>query len=79
MQVDILKAKADLSDLIRLVETGKEESVIIVRSGKPVVRLTAYTGVPVEKRIGVARGKLKAPDDLDMYDDEIADLFGGDA
>ena len=77
MQVNILEAKTELSRLIRLVETGKEESVIIARYGKPVARLTPYTDVPVNRRIGIAKGKLKAPVDLDKHNDEIADLFGG--
>ena len=77
MQVNILEAKTELSKLIRLLETGKEESVIIARYGKPVVKLTPYTDVPVSKRIGIAKGKLKTPADLDRHNDEIADLFGG--
>ena len=77
MQVNILEAKTELSKLIRLVETGKEESVIIARYGKPVAKLTPYTDVPVNKRIGIAKDKLKAPVDLDRHNDEIADLFGG--
>ena len=77
MQVNILQAKTDLSKLIRLVETGKEESVIIARYGKPVVKLTPYTDVPINKRIGVAKGKLNAPVDLDKHNDEIDTLFGG--
>ena len=77
MQVNILEAKTELSRLIRLVETGKEECVIIARYGKPVVKLTPYTDVPVNKRIGIAKGRLKAPVDLDRHNDEIADLFGG--
>ena len=76
MQVNILEAKTDLSRLIRLVETGQEESVIIARYGKPVVKLTAYSDVPVDRRIGIAKGKLKSPADLDKYNDEITDLFG---
>ena len=77
MQVNILEAKTEISKLIRLVETGKEESEIIARYGKPVVKLTPYRDVPVNKRIGIAKGKLKAPVDLDRHNDEIADLFGG--
>ena len=77
MQVNILEAKTELSKLIRLVETGKEESVIIARYGKPVVKLTPYRDVPVSKRICIAKGKLQAPVDLDKHNDEIADLFGG--
>ena len=77
MQVNILQAKTELSKLIHLVESGREESVIIARYGKPVVKLTPYSDVPVSKRIGAAKGKLKVPADLDSHNDEIEDLFGG--
>ena len=77
MQVNILEAKTNLSNLVRLIETGKEERIIIARYGKPVVKMVLYNDVPVSKRIGVAKGKLKSPDDLDQYNDEIAGMFGG--
>ena len=77
MQVNILEAKTNLSNLVRLVETGQEESIIIARYGKPVVKMVLYNEAPVSKRIGVAKGKLKSPDDLDKYNDEIAAMFGG--
>ena len=77
MQVNILEAKTNLSNLVRLIETGKEERIIIARYGKPVVKMVLYHDVPVSKRIGVAKGKLKSPDDLDQYNDEIAGMFGG--
>ena len=76
MQVSVLKAKTDLSALIQLLEAGKEESIIITRFGRPVVKLMPYTDGPVSKRIGIAKGKLKAPVDLDLHNDEIADLLG---
>ena len=68
MQVNILEAKTNLSNLVRLIETGKEERI---------VKMVLYNDVPVSKRIGVAKGKLKSPDDLDQYNDEIAGMFGG--
>ena len=77
MQVSILEAKTNLSNLVRLVESGKEENVIIARYGKPVVKMVVYNEVPVSKRIGIAKGKLKSPADLDQYNDEIAEMFGG--
>lgn len=77
MQVNILEAKTNLSNLVRLVETGKEDSVIIARYGRPVAKLVTYSDAPVQKRIGIAKGKLKSPDDLDKYNDEIAEMFGG--
>jgi len=77
MQVNILEAKTNLSNLVRMVETGQEESIIIARYGKPVVKMVLCNDAPVSKRIGIAKGKLKSPDDLDKYNDEIAAMFGG--
>ena len=77
MQVNILEAKTNLSNLVKLVETGKEEYILIARYGKPVVKLVNCNDTPVSKRIGVAKGRLKSPEDLDQYNDEIAELFGG--
>jgi prevent-host-death family protein len=77
MQVNILEAKTKLSDLVRKVETGEEESVIISRRGKPIAKLVVYSDAPVSKRIGVARGRLKSPDDLDRYNEEVNAMFGG--
>ena len=77
MQVNILEAKTNLSNLVKMIETGKEESIIIARYGKPVVKMTIYNEVPVSKRIGVAKGKLKTPADLDKDNAEIEAIFGG--
>lgn len=77
MQVNILEAKTNLSSLVRLIETGKEDSIVISRYGKPVVKMVVYKDAPVEKRIGTAKGKLPSPVDLDRDNAEIAALFGG--
>ena len=77
MQVNILEAKTNLSKLVKLIETGKEERIVIARYGKPVAKLVASNEAPVSKRIGVAKGKLKSPENLDQYNDEIAEMFGG--
>ena len=37
MQVNILEAKTNLSNLVKLIETGKEDMVVIARYGKPIV------------------------------------------
>ena len=76
-QVNILEAKTDFSNLIRLIETGKEDKIIVARYGKPVAKIVIYDEVPVSNRIGIAKGKLKSPEDLDKYNDEIEELFGG--
>ena len=77
MQVNILEAKTNLSSLVRMIETGKEDRIIIARYGKPVVKMEVYSDVPVSKRIGIAKGKLKSPENLDQFNDEIAAMFGG--
>ena len=79
MQVNILEAKTEFSKLIQLLETGKEDHIIVSRNGNPVVKMTAYKDVLVSKRIGAAKGKFKSPDDFDQYNDEIRLLFGGRA
>lgn len=77
MQVNILEAKTNLSHLVKMLENGKEESVIISRYGMPIVKMVKYTDVPVSKRIGAAKGKLISPVDLDQSNGEVAELFGG--
>ena len=61
---------------VQTVETGQEAEIIIIRQGKPVARVTAVQDAKPSKRIGVARGRLKVPEDLDKYNDEIAELLG---
>jgi len=77
MQVNILEAKTKLSSLVRMVETGQEDMVVIARYGKPVVKITVFNDTPVSKRIGIAKGRLKTPVDLDRDNEEIAAMFGG--
>lgn len=77
LQVNILEAKTDLSRLIKLIETGKEDNIIIARYGKPVVKMSIYNDVPVSNRIGIAKGEFEAPADLDQDNSKIAALFEG--
>ena len=76
MQVNILEAKTNLSQLVKLIETGQEDSIIIARYGKPVAKLVLYNDVPADRRIGIAKGKLKSPADLNQYNDEITAMLG---
>ncbi len=78
MQVNIQQAKTGLSEYIRLLETKQVKQINIARRGKPVAKLTLINEKPVSSRIGIAAGKFQAPDDLDLHNDEIAALFGGD-
>ena len=78
MDVNIAEAKTELSSLVRLVESGQESTVWLSRYNKRVAKIVGCKGTPVSKRIGVAKGKLQSPEDLDMDNERIAELFGGD-
>lgn len=79
LQASVREAKADLSKLIRLIESRREDEVQITRNGRPVVKIVLIQPVPASKRIGIAEGKFTVPDDLDAGSDEIATaLMGGD-
>ena len=77
MQVNVFEAKTEFSKLIRLIETKREESIIVARNGKPVVKIIPVETVPAEKRIGVAKGKFTVPDDFDADNEEIAAMLTG--
>ena len=79
IQVSVREAKTDLSKLIRLVESKREDEVQITRNGRPVVKIVLLRPTPASKRIGVAEGKFIVPEDLDTGSDEIIEsLMGGD-
>ena len=57
MQVNILEAKTNLSNLVRLIETGKEDRIIIARYGKPVVKMVVYNEIP--EQVPVTRANTR--------------------
>lgn len=75
MQVNVLEAKTDFSKLIRLLESGREEYIIVARNGHPVVKMTLLEDSPVSRRIGIAKGKFRAPEDFDANNDEAAAML----
>ncbi len=77
MQVNILEAKTEFSRLIRLLETKKEDFIIVARNGRPMVKITLINEAPVSNRIGIAKGKFTVKGDFDADNDEIAELMTG--
>lgn len=77
MQVNVLEAKTDLSRLIKLIESKREDEITIARNGNPVAKLVPLEKKPISKRIGVAKGRYKAPDDFDRGNEEIAAMLTG--
>lgn len=77
MDVNIAEAKADFSKLVHMVESGREETIWICRYNKRIAKIVSCKEPPVSKRIGVAKGRLKSPQNLDMDNGKIQELFGG--
>ena len=77
MQVNILEAKTNLSKLIRLLESRREDYITVARNGRPVVRITLINETPVSKRIGVGKGRFSIRGDFDADNGEIADALAG--
>ena len=68
-RMNVLEAKTNFSKLLSLLEN---------RNNKEVARITLIPQVDVSKRIGIAKGLLVYPDDINEMDDEIAEMFEGD-
>ena len=75
--INMLQAKSSLSRLVETIEQGLEREIIIARNGRPAAKLVPMDNVPAGKRIGVAKGKFKVPDSIDVHNDEVARMFLG--
>lgn len=75
--VNMLQAKSSLSRLVESIEQGREREIVIARNGRPAAKLVPMDAVPAGKRIGVAKGKFKVPDNIDAHNVEVGDQFLG--
>jgi len=74
VEVNVHEAKTHLSRLLDQALAGEE--VIIMRSGKALVRLTVVEGAPVPRRLGSAKGDFVVPADFnDPLPAEILSAF----
>ena len=78
VQVNMLEAKSQLSALVRQLEEGEQDQVIIARNGHPVAVLISYDSSKVPQRIGIAKGQTFIDEDWDFDEDNemIARMFG---
>lgn len=74
-QVNMFDAKTNLSKLVALLESGKEDVITIARNGSPVVQMTLCREISKKQRIGVLKGEYSWPEEFDSWDDEVAELF----
>ena len=77
-QINMLEVKDGLPELVKMLETKQEDVIYLVRNGIAVAQMTLIPNKPVSKRIGVAEGKFRIPDEFDAWDKEIAVMFGGE-
>ena len=65
---NMFEAKADLSQLIKILENKEEDVIYIAQNGVKVAQLTLLPKAKKARRIGVAKGKFTVPDDK-AFDD----------
>lgn len=76
MQVNMHEAKSQLSLLTEKALNG--ETVVIAKSGKPLVRLVPFVQ-EVEPRIpGKYQGQVQISEDFDSPDEDIETMFYGE-
>lgn len=75
--VNMLEAKTTLSRLVEAIEQGRESEIVIARNGRPAAKLVPVDSVTAGKRIGIAKGKFKVPDNIDEHNEEVTRLFLG--
>ncbi len=63
LDVNVHQAKTHLSRLLEQAMAGDE--IIIMKSGKRLVRLVPVDGAPVSRKLGSAKGDFVVPDDFD--------------
>lgn len=75
--VNMLEAKTQLSKLVDQIASGKQNEIIIARNGRPAAKLVPIGNAAPGKRIGLLKGKFKAPSSkqLDVRNADIANLF----
>ncbi|HJT12427.1 MAG TPA: type II toxin-antitoxin system prevent-host-death family antitoxin [Dongiaceae bacterium] len=71
--IGIRDAKANFSKLVRQIESGSTQEVVLTRAGKPVAKLVAIPKAAI--RLGVADGAFPIPDDIDTANPAIEEMF----
>lgn len=76
--INVHEAKTHLSRIIEQV-LASGESVTIARAGKPVVVVSPHPESRAGRRkLGILRGKLRLPQDLNAQNTEIERMFEGE-
>ncbi len=78
--VNMLDAKSNLSKLVDRIERGLDREIVIARNGRPAARLVPTAKRSPGTRIGLLKGKFRAPtlQQLDADNEAVARLFLGE-
>ncbi len=73
--VNILEAKTNFSKLLLLLETKQESEIIICKKNKPIAKVVPILSNNPLDALGIAKGKLKYPLNINDGDSEIESFF----
>lgn len=77
-EYNMYEAKTNLSKIAKLLEDKKEDSVIISRNGKPLLKVTLCDNNGREGLFGCAKGLFTIPnnfDDINIEDDFLEEIL----
>lgn len=63
LTINIHEAKTHLSRFVEQAAAGEE--IIIAKAGKPIARLVPLQSLPRHRNLGMFKGRLNVPSDLD--------------
>ena len=73
--VSVFDAKTNLSKYITSIVNKEESSVVIMKNGKPVVRIIPYEA-DYKSRIGLGKGEIPTMPDINEFNDfNLEDVF----
>ena len=76
-QINPMESMPELLNLVHLLETQKEDLILISRNGAPVAELRLSQKLPVRRMPGITKGKFHIPTGyFGQMDREIEQQFG---
>lgn len=75
--MSIFETKTHLSRLVLDLSEGRDREVVITKHGKPVAEIKPVRAQEPSRRIGIARGRFKAPKTMDKDNPTIERMFHG--
>lgn len=76
MITTITEAKAQLSALIRRVESGEE--IVLGKAGRPVAKLVPFEGPSEPRTPGALEGRIRIAENFDELPADLRSAFGMD-